>query len=211
MQPDWDQRYRQGDTPWDKGRASPALIAWLEDNQGRMTGSVLVPGCGRGHDVRAIASAEPTSFPVGIDISKTAIEECRQNKVLENERYEKENLFSLPKTLLGTCDWLWEHTCFCAIDPKERPAYVSAVAAGLKPDGFLLGIFYLNPQRTDTRAANGPPHGTTIQELESLFLADGVFSIMETFTPRDCYPEREGREQLLLLRRTKNQSKPSGF
>ena len=211
MQPDWDKRYRQGDTPWDKGRASPALIAWLEDNPGLMTGSVLVPGCGTGHDVRAIASAEPTSPPVGIDISKTAIEECRHKKVHENERYEEENLFSLPKTFLATCDWLWEHTCFCAIDPKERPAYVSAVASSLKPGGGFLGIFYLNPQRNDTRAANGPPHGTTIQELESLFQIDGVFSIIETMTPRDCYPEREGREQLLLLRRTKKQSKPSGF
>ena len=101
MQPDWDKRYRQGDTPWDKGRASPALIAWLEDNPGLMTGSVLVPGCGTGHDVRAIASAEPTSLPVGIDISKTAIEECRHKKVHENERYEEENLFSLPKTFLA--------------------------------------------------------------------------------------------------------------
>ena len=117
-----DQRYRQRDTPWDKGRASPALIAWLQENHGRMTGSVLIPGCGTGHDVRAIATAEPTSFPVGIDISRTAIEACRQNKVRGNERYEEENLFSLPKTLFGTCDWLWEHTCFCAIAPKERLA-----------------------------------------------------------------------------------------
>ncbi len=203
MQPDWDERYRQGDTPWDKGRASPALVAWLKDNPGLMTGSVLVPGCGTGHDVRAIASAEPASFPLGIDISKTAIQECRHKKIIENERYEEENLFSLPKNILATCDWLWEHTCFCAIDPKKRPAYVSAVAASLKPGGGLLGIFYLNPQRNDTRPANGPPHGTTIQELESLFLTDGVFSIIEAMTPRDCYPEREGREHLLLLRRTK--------
>ena len=91
MQPNWDERYRQGDTPWDKGRASPALIAWLQENRGLMRGSVLVPGCGTGHDVRAIASAEPKSFPLGIDISKTAIQECWQKKVLGHERYEEEN------------------------------------------------------------------------------------------------------------------------
>ena len=204
MQPDWDQRYRQGDTPWDKGRASPALIAWLQENHGRMTGSVLIPGCGTGHDVRAIATAEPTSFPVGIDISRTAIEACRQNKVRGNERYEEENLFSLPKTLFGTCDWLWEHTCFCAIAPKERLAYVSAVATSLKPEGLLLGIFYLNPRTSDNETTNGPPHGTTLQELKSLFLTDDLFSLIEIMVPRGCYPEREGREQLLLLRRTKN-------
>ena len=202
MQPNWDERYRQGDTPWDKGRASPALIAWLQENRGLMRGSVLVPGCGTGHDVRAIASAEPKSYPLGIDISKTAIQECWQKKVLGHERYEEENLFSLPKELLGTCDWLWEHTCFCAIDPSKRPAYVSAAAACLKPEGSLLGIFYLNPRRNDSQPTDGPPYGTTVEELESLFLADGIFSMVETMAPQKCYPEREGREQLLLLRRT---------
>ena len=74
MDTDWNERYRQGDTPWDKGRASPALLAWLNQNPGIMTGTVLIPGCGTGHDVRAIANTEPESFPCLLYTSDAADE-----------------------------------------------------------------------------------------------------------------------------------------
>ena len=61
MTTDWEERYRQADTPWDKGVAHPAVVRWLAEHPGRMTGAVLVPGCGLGHDARAIAAAEPTA------------------------------------------------------------------------------------------------------------------------------------------------------
>ncbi|MFM8766042.1 MAG: thiopurine S-methyltransferase, partial [Spartobacteria bacterium] len=48
---DWNTRYVAGDTPWDKGTAHPALVARLQNQP--LKGSVLVPGCGAGHDVRA--------------------------------------------------------------------------------------------------------------------------------------------------------------
>ena len=146
MQPDWDQRYRQGNTPWDKGRASPALIYWLKNYPGRISGHILIPGCGTGHDVRAIADAEPTSSPLGIDISSTAIATCLQNKVHGNEQYEQTDLFQLSRKFHAAFDWVWEHTCYCAIDPSKRPQYVSAIASALKPGGIFLGIFYLNPE-----------------------------------------------------------------
>ena len=202
MDTDWNERYRQGDTPWDKGRASPALLAWLNQNPGIMTGTVLIPGCGTGHDVRAIANTEPESFPLGIDISEIAVERCRQQKTCGNERYQEANLFALPEDLLGIFNWVVEHTCFCAINPDKRPAYVSAVAASLKPDGSLLGVFYLNPRSNDGQLTNGPPHGTTIKELESLFLKNNIFTITKIMTPAACYPEREGRERLVLFRKT---------
>ena len=202
MEVDWNERYRQGDTPWDKGRASPALVAWLNQNRGVITGPVLIPGCGTGHDVRAVATAEPASFPLGIDISEIAVRRCRQQKTCGNEGYRKANLFALPEDLMGTFNWVVEHTCFCAIDPEKRHAYVSAVAASLKPEGLLLGIFYLNPRSNDDQPSSGPPHGTTIKELESLFLKNNIFTITKVMTPAACYPEREGRERLVLLRKT---------
>ena len=50
---EWEARYREGNTGWDRGDASPALSSWLE------TGALapcrtLVPGCGRGHEVIAL-------------------------------------------------------------------------------------------------------------------------------------------------------------
>ncbi len=67
---DWEARYQSGDTPWDKGRAHPALLEWLANNS--LTGRVLVPGCGVGHDVRAIA-AQPGTDVTGLDLAPSAI------------------------------------------------------------------------------------------------------------------------------------------
>ena len=197
MQPDWDERYRIGDTPWDKGEASPALVAWLRDHPGVMTGRVLVPGCGTGHDVRAIAAAEPTAEPIGLDLAPTAIRACRQRPLVAAEQYVEGDLFNLPAILQGSCDWVWEHTCFCAIDPARRDDYVKAVAAALKPGGRLLGIFFLDPYHDDHQPGGGPPHGCTVDELSRRLTAER-FVIESAVPPADCYPERAGRELLVL-------------
>ena len=73
MGKDWDKAYDIGETPWDKGYASPALNAFLESYP--LTGSVLVPGCGTGHDVRLLA-AQGTEV-VGIDIAPSAIRKAK--------------------------------------------------------------------------------------------------------------------------------------
>ena len=198
-QPDWDEQYRIGETPWDKGEAAPPLVAWLHGNPGSMTGTVLVPGCGTGHDVRAIATAETEATPIGLDLSATAIAACQQHLPIGSEQYCVGDLYALPEALRGTCDWVWEHTCFCAIDPTRRDDYVTAVAMALKPGGQLLGIFYLDPYRGDHQPGSGPPHGCTIEELHDRFTGGGKFTIDAITTPKACYPERLGRERLVAM------------
>jgi 2-polyprenyl-3-methyl-5-hydroxy-6-metoxy-1,4-benzoquinol methylase len=67
---DWDARYVAGDTPWDKGAAHPALQARLKKLP--IAGRVLVPGCGAGHDVRALA-AGGAAFVLGLDVAPSAL------------------------------------------------------------------------------------------------------------------------------------------
>ena len=70
---DWEQLYREGETPWEKGAAHPALIRWLNENP--LSGRVLVPGCGFGYDVRALAATG--AEVVGLDIAPSAITTAR--------------------------------------------------------------------------------------------------------------------------------------
>jgi len=202
MQPDWEAHYQRGETPWDKGSASPPLVAWLHAHPGAMDGQILVPGCGLGHDVRAIAAAEPHTKPIGFDLAATAITACQRQPAVGHEQYLLGDLFDLPATLQKTCDWVWEHTCFCAIDPAHRDDYVRAVATALKPGGWLLGIFYLDPYRDDHQPGGGPPHGCTIEELRTRFATKGPFRITAAEPPAACYPERDGRELLVTMQRT---------
>ncbi len=57
--------------PWDKGAPSPGLVDFLGAHPGLARGSVCVPGCGTGHDVRTWARAGFGAF--GYDIAPSAI------------------------------------------------------------------------------------------------------------------------------------------
>ena len=191
---DWEARYRAGDTPWDEGTAAPALVDFLSRHPIR--GEVLVPGSGAGHDVRALAAQG--ADVLGLDLSPTAVGLARSFPPAGSERYEQGDLFHLPPSWHGRLDWVVEHTCFCAIPPARRADYARAISLALKPGGHYLGIFYMNPS-----APQGPPHGTTREEISSLF--DPGFTLLEEWTPRENFEGREGRE-LCQLRRKAEQA-----
>lgn len=188
---DWNERYAQEDTPWDKGAAHPVLRGMLD--QGALTGRILVPGCGTGHDVRELARRGLTV--VGLDIAPLAIERARAHAPAGSETYELGDLFHLPSSMLENFDGVFEHTCFCAIDPARRADYVAAVASLLRPAGHLLSVFFVNPDNE----GGGPPFGCTAAELDGLFA--GRFRLLEEHREIPTYPEREGRELLRLYER----------
>jgi SAM-dependent methyltransferase len=196
---EWEQRYRTGDTPWEKGAPAPPLVEWLL-SRGAMQGNVLVPGCGLGHDVRAIAKAWPAARVVGLDVAASALDRARQFALSGHETYQLADLFDLPTALTNRFEWVFEHTCFCAIQPQQRPDYVRAVVRALRPGGALLAIFFLNPwDPGEAPEGGGPPFPVTRLELDNLFA--GHFDLVEELAPQLAYPEREGREIIRLLRK----------
>jgi methyl halide transferase len=199
MSLNWDQQYQTEVTPWDKGAPAPPLLEWIESHPGQLQGRVFVPGCGLGHDVRAIASCPRVASVTGFDLSPRAIELARAFPAAGRETYETGDLFALGLPHLGAYDWVWEHTCFCAIDPARRAAYAEAMHSALVPGGFLLGVFYLDPYDDDHRPGGGPPHGSTTEGLLECFTASGQFSLMDNYLPSRAYPGREGLERVLLL------------
>ena len=201
MPTDWETRYRAGDTPWDKGAPAPPLLEWLENPAHRFGGQILVPGCGLGHDVRAIAATGQASEVCGLDVSPAALAAARRLPAAGNEEYVEADLFALPSAWQGRFDWVFEHTCFCAIDPARRADYVRAVAETLRPGGWLLAIFYLQPwnQGEPPPPGGGPPFGVELRELDALFA--GPFELVEEWVPTRSYAGREGRESVRLLRK----------
>ena len=200
-QTDWEQHYREQHTPWDKGEAAPPLLEWMESNPGKIGGKVFVPGAGLGHDVRAIweHNGDKMESVVGFDISPTAVETANEIPKAGTEEYRQGDLFELDEDLCGRFDWVWEHTCFCAIDPNRRDDYVEAIWKSLRPGGSLLAVFYLNPYDDEHQPGEGPPHGCTEQELEERFVGSGKFSIREKYVPTRSYPGREGLELVVRM------------
>lgn len=190
---DWELRYQTDDTPWEKGAPHPALLEFLRREP--MHGRVLVPGCGTGHDVRTIAAT--ADEVVGLDVAPSAIRRAKMHPTVGGEHFEKGDFFNLPAKHIGTFDWVFEHTCFCAIAPSRRADYVESAASAIRSGGSLFGIFYLNPMMEP--GEEGPPFGTSIEELDLFF--GGKFRVVREWLPEVTYPGREGRKCCRLLSR----------
>lgn len=193
MQTDWETHYQTGDTPWEKGEAHPGLVAYLKEIE--FGGRILVPGCGTGHDVRALASRG--AEVVGLDVAPSAVRRAQSLPSAGRESYLLGDLFALPDNLRGTFDGVFEHTCFCAINPSLRPDYVRSVHQALQPEGKLLAIFYLDPGHDSPD--EGPPFEVSIAELDRLF--SPYFTVLQEWLPAGTYPGREGREWMRLSQR----------
>ncbi len=200
---DWEQHYLDGETPWDKGQAAPPLQEWMAANPGIISGAVLVPGCGLGHDVRAIVSESGGEIKraVGLDISPTAVQLASKIPTVGSESFQHGDFFALETEHRSAYDWVWEHTCFCAIDPDLRRDYVAAVKQALKPGGNYLAVFYLNPYDNEHAPGEGPPHGCSIEDIKKLFEEEGGFLIVEQYVPKQSYPGREGLELVVRMLR----------
>lgn len=186
---DWEARYVAGDTPWDKGRPHPGLVTWLRSHP--LEGRILVPGCGAGHDVRAL-SLNPQASVIGFDLAPSAIRVAEAFPSVGSEAYRLGDF--LQGEAGGGFDGLFEHTCFCAIDPSRRADYARVAAAAVVSGGWFLAIFYQDPGHE-----SGPPFGCTVEELDALF--GKAFELVESAGGFETFDGREGRELLRLFLR----------
>lgn len=188
----WDQRYREGSDGWELGRPAPPLEQPLrhDPRAPRPPAKVLVPGCGRGHEAALLAALEFEA--IGLDVSGEGLAEAQRlhGGGGPHLRWLQADLFdrlALARARLGVASLggVVEHTCFCAIAPEQRPAYLAQMHHLLEPGGWLLGLFWCHNR------PGGPPYGSDPQALAEKFREAG-------FTPQIWEPALgsvEGREQ----------------
>lgn len=192
MSRDWEQAYKEGETPWDKGYASPALCEFLKGQPVR--GRVLVPGCGTGHDVRALAAqgADVT----GLDIAESALRRAEAFPKVCGEAFLAGDFLDLGREHWAAYDWVFEHTCLCALDPAQRAAYAYSVRKALKPKGQYLAVFF---REVEDYTGAGPPHPISREVTDALF--GDAFERLQSTIPTEFYPSRPyGAEELCWMR-----------
>ena len=192
-QRDWNQDYAVGRTPWDKGAPSPALIEVIGSGELASGSEVLVPGCGYGHDVGALAKAG--CRVTGLDISQLALKEAKKLNRADGASYVLADFFDPTLSESKRYDVIWEHTCFCAITPDQRGRYVDVAHRLLKPDGVLIGVFFAFAHDPE---GDGPPYKTNIETIERHF--EKCFTLEWGRLPLNHYPTREGEEWLMCWR-----------
>ncbi|MBE7490406.1 MAG: methyltransferase domain-containing protein [Planctomycetes bacterium] len=162
----WNDIYaREGNPRWDLGRFAPPLQRWLQDHR-PSPGRVLVPGCGFGHDVRLLA--EHGFDALGVDFAPLAMEGARRlHAGVSGASFEQADMFSLLPGQAGAFDYVYEYTCFVAVDPPRRDEYARLIHGLLKPGGLLVGCFYNHGR------PGGPPFDATreivLRHFEPLF------------------------------------------
>jgi SAM-dependent methyltransferase len=117
-----------------------------------MKSKVLVIGCGSGHD--AAFFARQGHLVTGVDFSPEAIR--RANELygkIENLSFIQADAFNLPEAWTGRFDLVFEHTCYCAVDPQRRDELARAWRRVLMPQGRLLAVLFVMEKR------DGPPWG----------------------------------------------------
>jgi methyl halide transferase len=185
----WEERYQTQKTGWDLGQSPPPFMSLLTGAMAPPPGQTIVLGMGRGYD--ALLFAEKGFDVTGVDFAPSAIAATQAQAQVRSVTLKtlQRDIFQLVPEYAGQFDYVVEHTCFCAIDPEQRSAYVQLVWDLLRPGGELIGLFWAHNR------AGGPPFGASVAELRELFAQfDGSFELAP-----NSLPSRQGEEYFARL------------
>ncbi|MHB8422268.1 MAG: methyltransferase domain-containing protein [Leptospirales bacterium] len=184
----WNQRYLDRNTGWDLGQVAPPFIRLVESGAMSAGEKVLIPGAGRCHD--GIYLAQKGLKVTCVDFAAEAVREAREAASRAGVALTviEEDFFNLDPLVLGQFDILIEHTCFCAIDPFMRGAYVEKAYQMIRPGGMLIGLFYAHGRE------GGPPWTTSEEEVRTLF--GKRFDLLD-LAISDCSIDSRKGEELL--------------
>ncbi|KAJ6841358.1 putative thiol methyltransferase 2 isoform X2 [Iris pallida] len=167
----WQKSWEEGLTPWDLGQPTPIILHLLQTGT-LPEGRVLIPGCGSGYDVIAIAN--PVRYVVGLDISTSAINKAKEwSSSLPNAKYFTllaADFFTWQPTELF--DLVFDYTFFCALDPSMRPSWAKRVSEILKPDGELITLIYLMNDQD-----GGPPYNNSLADYDEVLRPMGFTAL----------------------------------
>lgn len=163
----WEQRFQDGNTPWDRGESNPQLGAWLSTGALKPC-RMLVPGCGSGYEVVDLARA---GFDVtAIDYAPIAIERTRSRLGASGQSATLIEADALTWRPARSFDAVYEQTCLCALYPDAWRDYADQLQRWLSPGGRLYALFvqFLRPGVADG-AIQGPPYHCDINAMRALF------------------------------------------
>lgn len=163
----WERRFAAGDTPWDRGAASPQLAAWIASGALKPC-RILVPGCGSGYEVADLALA---GFEVtGLDYADEAIARAHERLKLAEVDATLVQADALAWQPDRPFDAVYEQTCLCALHPDDWIAYAKQLHRWIAPGGKLFALFMqlLRPQAAEGYM-QGPPYHCDINAMRALF------------------------------------------
>lgn len=185
---DWEELWKSGNIPWDLNGPSPPLLEYLR-GKGRLGDSVLVPGCGSGHDLRVLSAHY--DHVVGMDISESAVSAATDNaRGIDNVTCILGNFFTFKH---NSYDAVFDYTFFCAI-PVEKRSEWGRVMRRIVGKKLLIIAFPIG-----TANLERPPYPVTVSNYQQA-LGD-EFEITHLNETPDSHPSRLGKEMMVVFSR----------
>ncbi|MCC7404141.1 MAG: methyltransferase domain-containing protein [Bdellovibrionales bacterium] len=187
----WSHRYQEKDTPWDLAEPTPVLVETLAKIK-LPKSRILVPGCGAGNDAAYLA--RQGHVVTGFDFSPEAIRVAQERYgQIPHLEFQVADVFKLPDTFTNSFDVIFEHTCYCAVNPVRRNELIRVWKRVLVDGGHLLGVFFATDKRL------GPPFGGSEWEVRERLKAHFEFLYWTRW--RKSVPNRQGAELLVYARK----------
>lgn len=167
------------------------------------TGRALVPGCGSGYDVLALAGAGRQAL--GLDLAPTAIlrfRALRDAAGMDAEAAEAVAADYFEFQPEQPFDLIWDYTFLCAIPPALREAWARRAHALLRPGGELITLIFpvlAPPGELPAGSIEGPPFALDPYAVRSLLTP--WFEQIALGPAEHSHPARAGREWLGRWRR----------
>ncbi|TCP27879.1 thiopurine S-methyltransferase [Tenacibaculum skagerrakense] len=188
----WSQRYKESNTGWDLGAASPPLQHYINQISNKEL-TILIPGAGNSYEAEYLFNNGFKNVHV-LDIAKEPLAAFAQrNPTFPVEHLHENDFFEFE----GQFDLIIEQTFFCSFPPlpETRKAYATKMNELLKPYGKLVGLWFTFPLTGDLE---NRPFGGDKEEYLSYF---SPYFEIQTFEP--CYnsiPPRQGNELFGIFR-----------
>lgn len=174
---------------------SPLLVKYIQEGK-IPNGKALVPGCGRGYDVTALASED--RHATGLEISATAVDAAQERLlqlVTEGYPYQSQTSFALTNFFdLDTTsndskyDFVYDYTFLCALNPSVRLDWAKKMKGVIKPGGELLTLIFPIIEKE-----GGPPFAVSLELVRGLLEAEGFECLeLSILPPELCHAGRDG-------------------
>ncbi len=185
----WEQRYRDGVTPWDTGITPPEVVAFWRGRRIPPGARAIDLGCGTGTNVAFLAGLGLDT--IGIELSGTALMAAHQRKSRTSVAVAQRMAFAVadvahPPLRHANATYILDIGCFHGVPPAERDAYVRGVDSNLATGGHyhLFGF-----DRVPELVKNNVERGFNPDEVVDRFGAS--FSVAKIIRAKpDRYPCR---------------------
>lgn len=193
----WQNRYKDSDTPWDIGYASPPLVAYfdklIEKDENNLENNknlkILIPGAGSSYEAEYLHKKGFKNVFV-IDLAASPLEEfSKRCPTFPKEHLIQDDFFKFEgehSEYFNFFDLIVEQTFFCALDPRLRREYAKKMNQLLKKEGKLIGLLFDFPIREEQ---DSPPFGGNANEYREIF--EPYFEIK---TLKRCYNSIKPRQ-----------------